>query len=95
MALVALGDASYSLYLTHPFVLRPLRNVWIAYGGSLPLGLYVVVCVLVAAAGAIVIYRLLEKPLTNAIKRRVGDFGKSRGEMVAIPNRAAAPLSAP
>jgi len=46
MCLAAVGDASYSLYLTHPFVLRPLRNIWIWLdGGSLPLSLYVIVCI--------------------------------------------------
>jgi hypothetical protein len=42
--LAALGDASYSLYLIHPFILRPFRNVWIILvGGALPLAAYVVV----------------------------------------------------
>jgi exopolysaccharide production protein ExoZ len=95
-ALVAVGDASYSLYLTHPFVLRPLRNIWIAlHGGSLPLGLYVIACVVVAVTGAIVIYRLIEKPLTGALQRRLRRQPKPRGEMVAVPNPATAPLSAP
>jgi exopolysaccharide production protein ExoZ len=94
--LVAVGDASYSLYLTHPFVIRPLRNLWIAlHGGSLPLGLYVVVCVFVAIVGAIAIYRLVEKPLTSVLQRRVRVLAKSRGEMIAMPNPAVAPLSTP
>jgi len=91
--LVAMGDASYCLYLTHPFVLRPLRNIWIALdGGSLPLGLYVVTCVFVAAIGAIAIYRLVERPLTSGLQRRTRGLVKSRSEMIALTNPAAAPL---
>lgn len=91
--LVAMGDASYCLYLTHPFVLRPLRNIWIALdGGSLPLGLYVVTCVFVAAIGAIAIYRLVEKPLTSGLQRRTRGLVKSCSEIIALTNPAAAPL---
>jgi len=95
-ALVAVGDASYSLYLTHPFVLRPLRNIWVAlHGSALPLALYVVACVIVAVTGALVIYRLIEKPMTGALQRRIRRQSKPRGNVTAIPNHAVAPLSAP
>jgi exopolysaccharide production protein ExoZ len=94
MALVAVGDASYSLYLVHPFVIRPLRNFWILLkGGSLPLSLYVAVCVVVAIAGALVIYRLVEKPLTSGLQRRMRGTKKVNNQIVAIPNAVAAPLS--
>jgi peptidoglycan/LPS O-acetylase OafA/YrhL len=91
--LVGVGDASYSLYLTHPFVLRPLRNIWTILSGSLPLGLYVVACVVVAASAAMLICRLIEKPLTNELQRRTRGLIRSRREMIAMPNPAAAPLS--
>jgi exopolysaccharide production protein ExoZ len=94
--LVAAGDASYSLYLTHPFVLRPLRNVWTAlHGGLLPLGLYVIACVIVAVAGAIVINRLIEKPLTGALQRRVRRPSLPRSALIAVPNRTVAPVGRP
>jgi exopolysaccharide production protein ExoZ len=68
--LVALGDASYSLYLTHPFAIRPLRNIWMAlHGGSLPLGLYAIVCGQGAIAAALIVYRFIEKPTTDALRR--------------------------
>lgn len=67
--LVALGDASYSLYLTHPFVVRPLRNVWMTLqGGMLPLGFYVLLCCSVAIIAALLVYRLIEKPMTGALQ---------------------------
>ncbi len=69
--LVALGDASYSLYLTHPFAIRPIRNIWMAlHGGALPLGLYLIVCALVAITAALIVYRWIEKPTTDALRRR-------------------------
>jgi exopolysaccharide production protein ExoZ len=91
--LVALGDASYCLYLTHPFVLRPLRNIWMALdGGLLPLGLYVAVCVLIAAMGAIAIYRLIEKPLTSGLQRRMRGAVRSRSETIAMTDPAGVPV---
>jgi len=94
--LVVVGDASYSLYLTHPFVLRPLRNIWVVLdGGSLPLALYVVACIIVAVAGAIVVYRLIEKPLTGALQRRIRRQSRPRGDIAAMPSSAVTPFSAP
>jgi exopolysaccharide production protein ExoZ len=69
--LAALGDASYSLYLAHPFILRPFRNVWInLVGGSLPMAVYVVVAACVATFGAVLIYRWVERPLLRWAQAR-------------------------
>jgi len=90
MCLAAVGDASYSLYLTHPFVLRPLRNIWIWLdGGSLPLSLYVIVCIFVAAAAAIVCCWLIERPLTATLQRMTRNLVRPRKETVA-PHAATA-----
>ncbi len=62
---VALGDASYSLYLSHPFILRPLRAIWERFvGDQLPLGLFVVCGTMAAAIFALGLCRFVEKPLT-------------------------------
>lgn len=64
LCLAMLGNASYSLYLIHPFVLRPMRNIWTqAIGGALPLTTYVVVVTVLATLVSIAIYRWLERPL--------------------------------
>lgn len=69
--LILVGDASYSLYLSHPFVLRPLRNVWLALPTQgLPVWCYVVACTLAAVLAAIVIYRLIERPMTRMFTDR-------------------------
>ena len=91
--LVVLGDASYSLYLTHPFALRPLRNVWMALdGGALPFGLYAVICLPVAIVAALMVYRWIEKPITDALRSRMAsrDDGRRRRFVAPQPQSAAA-----
>ncbi|KQP88028.1 acyltransferase [Methylobacterium sp. Leaf117] len=69
--LVAIGDASYSLYLTHPFVaqvviklsnkLQPL---------SLPLSLLVILVIYaISITLALLVYRTLEIPMTRVARR--------------------------
>jgi peptidoglycan/LPS O-acetylase OafA/YrhL len=66
-----LGDASYSLYLTHPFVLIALEHIWPRlFGARLPL-LFVAVAVLLAIALAVVVNRWAERPFTAALTRRL------------------------
>ncbi len=70
-ALVMLGDASYALYLSHPWVMRPMHLVWdhiaVLRGGSAALfvGLGLVLCF----GLAILIHRLFERPATRWMQR--------------------------
>jgi len=65
LALAAVGDASYSLYLSHPFVVRILRDVWLgSVPGSVPLSAYVVLASLGAVLAALLLYRCVERPMT-------------------------------
>jgi exopolysaccharide production protein ExoZ len=65
----ALGDSSYALYLIHPFIIRPLREVWLRMGGAaLPLAAYVVVCVILAVLAAFALHYWLELPIGRALK---------------------------
>ena len=91
--LVVLGDASYSLYLTHPFAIRPMRNIWMALDGSaLPFSLFVMLCLLAAIAAALVVYRWIERPITDVLRSRLGSRGTSRPRRLAEaqPQSAAA-----
>jgi exopolysaccharide production protein ExoZ len=91
--LVVLGDASYSLYLTHPFAIRPMLNIWMALdGGALPFSLYVMLCLLAAIAAALVVYRWIERPITDVLPSRLGSGGTSRPRRLAgaQPQSAAA-----
>ena len=66
-----LGDASFALYLVHPFVIRPLRFVWLKLGGgALPLLAYVAFCVAIAIGAALLLHWCVEKPLARLVKPR-------------------------
>ncbi|RKD69290.1 MULTISPECIES: acyltransferase [unclassified Rhizobium] len=84
---VALGDASYSLYLAHPFILRPMRAIWVkVIGGALPLGLFVFFASLVAALFALALFRGIEKPITSRVQRLVvGSSGSRRVPGGSLP----------
>ena len=71
LVLAALGDASYSLYLTHPFSIRPLRNLWLGLAGpQVPLVIYLLAACAAAVTGALLVYHLVERPMTLALQRR-------------------------
>ena len=63
-ALARLGDASYALYLTHPFVLRAGREVFTRLGLSSP-PLFIAVMIIVACLAAVMLYRWFERPLAK------------------------------
>ncbi|HEV2513081.1 acyltransferase [Bosea sp. (in: a-proteobacteria)] len=77
---VLLGNASYSLYLVHPFALRPLRNLWTQLvGGALPLTAYVVVATAASCLIALLLYRYAEQRLLRAMRgRRPGGAGERK-----------------
>jgi len=65
-----LGDASYALYLAHPFVVRGLRMIAEATGLAPLLGPGPLVLLMLAAsaAAAILVHRIVERPLTRAVR---------------------------
>jgi exopolysaccharide production protein ExoZ len=62
-----LGDASYSIYLTHPFAISLLNKVW---PGWLPPWLFITVATVFAAVAGIVAFTVLENPLLALMRRR-------------------------
>jgi len=66
---VHLGDASYALYLIHPFVIVSLRKVWVATGAHQAFGFWpmVALALVLSIAAALLAYRLIEKPVTRAL----------------------------
>ena len=70
-ALAQVGDASYALYLVHPFVIRGLREVF-AQGGLHAPALFVAVALVGAVIAALVVYRLFEVPMTRGLRRLSG-----------------------
>ena len=68
-----LGDCSYSLYLTHPIVLLFVVKGWTLWRLDLVAGWTVLVPVLivVSLAFACLVYRFVERPMTQALERHV------------------------
>jgi exopolysaccharide production protein ExoZ len=73
--MLALGDASYSIYLTHLFALGLLRWVWtqlalpqtgLAYGW-----LFMLAAIVFASLVGCLVHRALEQPLTSGLSRRL------------------------
>lgn len=72
-ALSALGDASYSIYLTHIFTLGALRVVWSAVVPQASMASSVILMAISMALCAFVgwlSYRLIEVPIAKALKGR-------------------------
>jgi exopolysaccharide production protein ExoZ len=67
--LKALGDASYSLYLTHVVTLSAWGQMWATGLQSLPAPLFVISALIACVAGALLCFRLVERPLTQGLKK--------------------------
>ncbi|MCJ2067147.1 acyltransferase [Methylobacterium sp. J-088] len=85
-ALVTLGDASYALYLVHPFALRLVREILVRIGPAQALHPYGGMVLMLAAsvAAALVIHRFVETPLTRRF-RRILDPGTAQ---IRVPSGA-------
>ncbi len=70
-ALATIGDASYALYLFHPFALIPLRKTWTALHIETSLGYWplVVLSTIASIALALVVWRWIEMPMTKFAHR--------------------------
>lgn len=63
-----LGDASYALYLVHPFAMRGCRELFarIAPGWT---GLFIAVSLLAAVIASLIVHRRFEQPMTRLSRR--------------------------
>ena len=76
--LVLLGDASYSIYLSHVIVLPVVAKLWLASGldgGGLSGMVFVIVAMTASAFAGVVLYKLVERPLLQWLS------GKKRGSI--------------
>jgi peptidoglycan/LPS O-acetylase OafA/YrhL len=73
-ALVMLGDASYALYLVHPFAMRALTALFggLALTARLGTATYIALALLLAVAFALAVHRWFERPVTAAFRRKLG-----------------------
>jgi peptidoglycan/LPS O-acetylase OafA/YrhL len=82
-ALVMGGDSSYTLYLSHTFTLNAAVIAWHQSGLGLPVAaMLVAICAAIAAA--VVIYRWVERPMTDALHSATG-AGSQRGVAAVAP----------
>ena len=80
---ILLGDASYALYLSHPLVIRSLREIWLRFADpGWPLWLYALLCVVAASLAAIPILLLFERQVTLLLQ------GRARGSSVTAKDLA-------
>jgi len=90
-----LGDASYSIYLAHPFAQR----VWLLaiglfvpdLGAPVAAALYVSSALLIGILGGVVSYLLLERPLLAAGHRLIGRSSLSRRTMAMESDQGSKP----
>ena len=66
-----LGDASYALYLVHPYPMRGLREVWarLGLGGSGGIVSYIFAAIALSCGLAVWLHRRLEIPLVRAARK--------------------------
>lgn len=73
-AMTWLGDASYSLYLIHPYLVGAVWLVWqrhVPYTGPVGAWGFITACVVACAAAALPIHRWIEQPLVRWSTRRL------------------------
>lgn len=68
-ALLAVGEASYSIYLTHTLIVDPVSRWWSQTVGRQWLGPYLAVEILGASLLGMLTFRLVEKPALRAFRR--------------------------
>jgi len=69
--LLTLGGASYSLYLIHPYIIQFfLKNINSFSSGYIESAVISVVSILAANIAAIIIYKYLEIPMQNYLRRK-------------------------
>ena len=74
---VLIGQVSYGIYLYHPFILHPVRNVALRLTGSMPLAVVLSLLVVVTVAWAS--FRWIEAPLRARLTRPVRSGGAAPG----------------
>jgi exopolysaccharide production protein ExoZ len=85
--LSTLGDASYSLYLTHVMSLSAVALVWRRLLLQVDWRLFIVSGLAASITAAMIMYRVFEMPMTAALKRRFS----GRSSIRVQPVGAAAP----
>ncbi len=66
------GDASYSLYLTHAIVLKLVYQAWItAVGDRVPVSVFLVFSMFAAILAGLLVYYFVERPMTKYLRSKL------------------------
>jgi exopolysaccharide production protein ExoZ len=91
--LARVGDASYSLYLTHAIILKLFYQAWItAVGDRLPVSVFLISSMFAAILAGLLVYYLVERPMTEYLRRKLLGFFKPKIAFSAQAAGAAASL---
>jgi peptidoglycan/LPS O-acetylase OafA/YrhL len=82
-ALVSGGDSSYTLYLSHTFTLNAAVIAWQVSGIGMPIPA-MAAAMIVSIAAAALIYRWIERPMTDALHSLTGS-ARARGVAAVAP----------
>lgn len=82
-AMVTGGDSSYTLYLSHTFTLNAGAILWRRFGGAAP-EVSMALAILAAIAAAAIVYRWMERPVTDALHSVTGT-ARARGVAAVAP----------
>jgi exopolysaccharide production protein ExoZ len=70
--LARVGDASYSLYLTHVIILKLAYKIWVTVvGDKLPVSVFLISSILAAILVGLLVYHLVERPMTNYLQKKL------------------------
>jgi peptidoglycan/LPS O-acetylase OafA/YrhL len=69
--LLVLGDASYSIYLTHSFLIGPAGRAWALLSLPNSVTLFTVAMIVGCALLGVLVYRHVETPMLGFLKRRL------------------------
>jgi exopolysaccharide production protein ExoZ len=77
---VQIGDASYSIYLTHVLIIQAIYARWSRWGvlEKFPPDLVILISMIITVAGGYVFYKLIELPLLRFLNMRIGRLKASR-----------------
>ncbi len=70
-ALILLGDASYALYLVHPFIMRAAALGWMHLHRAGGPAFYILLCLAAAQLAALALHRGFEKPCTAWLRAKL------------------------
>ena len=86
--LVLLGDSSYSLYLSHPFVLGAVAWFVLRVDLSNPWA-YVAMAGMACVAGSVLFHLMIEKPVHAVLNRRLNSMTAARRDAATAPKARA------